>query len=301
MLSFCIPTFNYNVKKLVADLSRQCVALSIDFEILVLEDGLSDSGTEKNSDIESVFGVRHLIATENAGRSVTRNRLADTAKYGKLVFIDCDSELPDDLFVKRYLDNYDFEVVCGGTTYTEMQYSPEISLRYTFGNRVEKSPASKRNEAPYSAFTTNNLMVSKEVFKKVRFNENLKKYGQEDSLFGYELMQNNIRVGHIDNPVIHTGIESNEIFLEKTKMGIDNLVVINNLNDVSPDFINHIRVCAHYLRIKKFGMLWVVRLFYALFGSCLENHLLTARHPNIFLFNIYKLGYYSKKMKRVRL
>lgn len=294
MLSICIPTYNQNVEKLVADLSRQCGESAINFEILVLEDGSAKEFVDENNTIESIKGVKHIVNEQNRGRSVTRNSLADMAQYEKLIFIDCDSAIPDNNFIKRYLDNYAIDVVCGGTTYNEIQYSPEISLRYTFGIKVEKSSAEKRSKAPYSAFTTNNMMVSRKIFEKIRFCELLKKYGHEDSLFGFNLQLNDITIKHIDNPVIHTGIESNKIFLEKTKNGIENLLAIRNIEGISPDFFNHIRLCRHYNKMKRMHLLWTIRLAYRMFGKGLERHLLTARHPKLMFFNLYKIGYLCK-------
>lgn len=294
MLSICIPTYNQNVEKLVADLSRQCGESAINFEILVLEDGSAKEFVDENNTIESIKGVKHIVNEQNRGRSVTRNSLADMAQYEKLIFIDCDSAIPDNNFIKRYLDNYAIDVVCGGTTYNEIQYSPEISLRYTFGIKVEKSSAEKRNKAPYSAFTTNNMMVSRKIFEKIRFCELLKKYGHEDSLFGFNLQLNDITIKHIDNPVIHTGIESNKIFLEKTKNGIENLLAIRNIEGISPDFFNHIRLCRHYNKMKRMHLLWTIRLAYRMFGKGLERHLLTAKHPKLMFFNLYKIGYLCK-------
>ena len=293
MLSICIPTYSCNIVKLVSDLSDQCRDAHINFEILVLEDG-SPKLVDENTAIENIEGAKHIVSSENYGRSVTRNRLADIAKGEKLIFIDCDSAIPDKLFIKRYLENSTPDVVCGGTTYNEVQYSPEISLRYTFGTKVEKTTADKRNEAPYSAFTTNNLMVSKKIFEKIRFCEALKKYGHEDSLLGFELQENKISILHIDNPVIHTGIENNETFLAKTRTGIENLVVMRNIDGISPNFFNHIRLCRHYAKLKKLHLLWTVKLTYKILHKTIERHLLKSKHPCLMLFNLYKIGYLCK-------
>lgn len=294
MLSICIPTYNCNVKDLVAELSRQCAEAKVDFEIIVLEDGSDEDYAKKNSCIEKIHGAQHIVNVQNHGRSHTRNRLADIAKGEKLIFIDCDSAIPDPLYINRYIKNSSTDVVCGGTTYTELQYSPEISLRYTFGTKVEKSTAKKRNLSPYSAFTTNNMMVSKKVFEKIRFCEALKKYGHEDSLFGFELQENKIPIIHIDNPVIHTGIESNDKFLAKTRAGIENLVEMKHIDGISPLFFNHIRLYRHYSKLKKMHLLWTIRLTYKIFGKTIERHLLNSKSPKLMLFNLYKLGYLCK-------
>lgn len=291
MISICIPTYNYNVEKLVSDLSQQCIEASIDFEIIVLEDGSDENHVAENKPIENIAGVKHIVNAENCGRSITRNRLADMALGEKLIFIDCDSEIPSKQYISRYLANCNYDVICGGTTYQETQYSPEISLRYTFGTKVEKTTADKRNQAPYSAFTTNNMMVSKKVFEKIRFCEALRKYGHEDSLFGFDLQKNDIAILHIDNPVIHTGIESNEIFLAKTRAGIENLVTIRQLDNISPEFLNSIRLYRTYNKFKKLKIAWTAKLNFLIFRHSLERHLIKSKHPSLLLFDVYKLGY----------
>ncbi|MBR5982453.1 MAG: glycosyltransferase family 2 protein [Bacteroidales bacterium] len=297
MLSICIPTYNCNVNDLVAELSRQCAEAKVDFEIIVLEDGSDEDYAKQNSSIEKISGAKHIVDTQNHGRSYTRNKLADIAKGEKLIFIDCDSAIPDHIYINRYIENSSADVVCGGTTYNELQYSPEISLRYTFGTKVEKTTADKRNQAPYSAFTTNNMMVSKKVFEIIRFCEALKKYGHEDSLFGFELQENKIPIFHIDNPVIHTGIESNDKFLAKTRAGIENLVLMRNFDGISPFFFNHIRLYRHYAKLKKSCLLWTIRLTYKIFGKAIEKHLLNSKRPKLMLFNLYKLGYLCEMEK----
>ena len=58
---------------------------------------------------------------------------------------------------------------------------------------------------------------------RIRFNEELKQYGHEDTLLGYQLKKAGIEVLHIDNGLYHEGLESNREFLVKTKLGIENL------------------------------------------------------------------------------
>ena len=299
MISICIPTYNYNVEKLIADLSQQCCKANVDFEIIVLEDGSNEKFVAQNRSIDNIIGAKHIVAKENFGRSITRNRLADMAKGEKIIFIDCDSAIPDSQYIARYVEHCDSDVVCGGTTYNETQYSPEISLRYTFGTKVEKTPAAIRNQAPYSAFTTNNMMVSKHIFEKIRFCESLRKYGHEDSLFGFDLQQNGFKIHHIDNPVIHLGIESNEIFLAKTKAGIENLITISHLENISPEFLDSIRVYRTYNKLKKLRIAWISRLNFRIFKHILEKHLTKSKHPKLLLFNIYKLGYLCNKAKSI--
>ena len=82
---------------------------------------------------------------------------------------------------------------------------------------------SERNKHPHAGFSTFNVLIDKSVFSKIRFNEELKQYGHEDTLMGYQLKKAGIDILHIDNGLMHEGLESNKEFLNKTKLGIENL------------------------------------------------------------------------------
>ena len=81
----------------------------------------------------------------------------------------------------------------------------------------------ERNKHPHAGFSTFNVLIERSVFSKIRFNEELKQYGHEDTLLGYQLKKAGIDILHIDNGLMHEGLESNRDFLNKTKLGIENL------------------------------------------------------------------------------
>ena len=90
--------------------------------------------------------------------------------------------------------------------------------------KVERTrKAAERNKHPHAGFSTFNVLIEKSVFSKIRFNEELKQYGHEDTLLGYQLKKAGIDILHIDNGLMHEGLESNRDFLNKTKLGIENL------------------------------------------------------------------------------
>ena len=51
--------------------------------------------------------------------------------------------------------------------------------------KVERTTkAAERNKHPHAGFSTFNVLIEKSVFSKIRFNEELKQYGHEDTLTG---------------------------------------------------------------------------------------------------------------------
>ncbi len=297
MLSICIPVYNYDAKELVLSLLEQCKKLNIKHEIIIIDDA---SNTEYINNFENIENVKHILLKKNIGRSSIRNKLAETAIYDKLLFLDCDSKIPSDKFIKNYIENFNNEsLICGGTIYQEKQYNKDKSLRYWYGVKREMKTADFRNQNPNKSFTTNNFIISKSVFKVVKFREFLNKYGHEDSLFGFELKQNNIKIKHIDNPVIHCGIEDNQTFINKSKYAIENLIIIEQKGLIDKDFFDEIKLIKTYLKVKKTGLLFFQKIIFKIFSKAIHKNLIYSRKPSLLLFDLYKLNYYSEHRNKV--
>lgn len=294
MLNICIPVFNYDVYPLVKSLFEKCLNEKIDFRIIVYEDGSNSKFVEKNKRITEFPEVSHFINEVNSGRSAARNYLISKSESGKILFIDCDSALPDNNYIKNYILHFEKPIVCGGTIYKPSQKKTGHELRYKYGIHREMIPAKQRNINPNNAFATNNFLISKEIISEIKFREFLHKYGHEDSLFGHDLKEHNINIFHIDNPVIHEGIESNEIFLKKTEEGLENLIIIENSNEIDKSFTTEIRIVNTYLQLKKYCLAWLPQLLYKMFKNNIKKHLLASKNPSLYLFDLYKFGYYCK-------
>jgi hypothetical protein len=292
MLSVLIPVFNFDVRELVHTVSQQAVTLSVPFEIIVIDDASHEDFRILNREVASYSGVNYFEEKKNLGRSKIRNKLADLAIYNNLLFLDCDSKIKKDDFLKRYLKKIDSEsVIYGGREYEYIDPDDgNYKLHWLHGIKREQVPAIVRAEVPNRSFMTNNFIISKEAFNKVRFNESIKGYGHEDTLFGYDLAGCNIMVRHIDNPVIHLGLESNEEFLRKTKEGIKNLIKIMNINGNAKKLIKDITLLFYYKKIRDFGLDRFFRYIYNKNEYRLRKNLLSNK-PSLILFDLYKLGY----------
>ncbi|HEY5592189.1 MAG TPA: glycosyltransferase, partial [Paludibacter sp.] len=102
MISILIPTYNYNITRLVADLHQQALETYVDFEIIVMEDG-SKLYVEENKAVNDFEFCRQIVLSKNIGRSAVRNKLADEAKYDHLLFMDCDAEVCSEHYVEKYV------------------------------------------------------------------------------------------------------------------------------------------------------------------------------------------------------
>lgn len=163
-------------------------------------------------------------------------------------------------------------------------------LRWLHGIRREQFSAKERNSEPNKSFMTNNFLISKTIFNKVRFDETITSYGHEDTLFGYELKKNNIIINHIDNPLIHLGLESNEEFIKKTKEGIENLKQIMMQNGYEKVFIRDITLLRWFKLLQKLGIGRILRFLFKKSEKRLLYYLANNK-PRLLFFDLYKLGY----------
>ncbi len=283
--------------KLVRTLHRQATDLDEDIEILLIDDCSEKVFQEKNRELTTLKLVRYEELTRNIGRSKIRNLLSNKAKYDYLLFLDCDSEVPDADYLKRYLhcihNDPTVNVIVGGTTYTATPGSPEKQLHWLFGSKREVKTAALRLKNPYISFTSNNFLIHKNIITTVPFNETLSRYGHEDTLLGYELRKRGIPVMHIDNPLIHMGLETAQEFLAKTDQGLKNLLRINDILRHDPKFIKTVRVLNFSQKLKWFKLL---KPFVAMF-SLTERSIvrrLSGRSPKLWMLDYYKLGKISQ-------
>lgn len=292
MLSILIPVYNFDVRNLVNQLVEQCRTASIPFEIILLDDG----STAPFRQVNQVLGKLHDVIYEelplNVGRAKIRNLLLEKARYDSLLFIDCDSALPDDQFISRYQPFIGSNlIIYGGRVYEEEPPAdPELFLHWYYGTCREVIPVAERLKAPNQSFMTNNFLIHKSVFGLLRFNEIIRGYGHEDTLFGFELKKNNLIITHIDNPVIHIGLETAGELLRKSKNSIRNLRRILNDNGEHTAMAEDISLLHSYLRVKKLQMDGLIRRLFKRFEQAIE-HNLESKNPRLFLFDLYKLGY----------
>ena len=215
-LSILIPVYNWDVTSFVTEIHKQGIELNIPFEILVYNDA---SPKVFNTDFKHLEHLTYKMLQQNIGRSAIRNRLAKDAQYSKLLFLDGDSYPKSEQFLKNYWNTtIDHKtILCGGTAYKTLNKGEQPSLRWVYGKEREELKAGEKG------FTSNNFMISKQAFTQVVFNENIKGYGHEDTLFGIDCQRAGYTFRSCNAPLLHLGLESDEIFIAKTKEAVINL------------------------------------------------------------------------------
>ncbi|MDR1878368.1 MAG: glycosyltransferase, partial [Bacteroidales bacterium] len=253
MLSVLIPVYNYNAVHLVRELHKQAKEADILFEILLLDDNSDNTCKRENIVLRNLPNTILFELPTKAGRAIARNYLAGQAQYDYLLFLDCDSEPIDNRFIARYLPycKDKNKVVCGGTAYKQQKPNANSCLRWKYGMSCETKSAKQRSKVPHSQFSTFNFLIAKELFLSIRFNELLRNYGHEDTLFGIELQKRGYSITHIDNPLYHTGVDTNEVYLEKTRQGVENLKILLEQYPDHDELIADIRLLKYYTLLEK--------------------------------------------------
>jgi hypothetical protein len=291
MLSILIPIYNYNAYPLVLELHKQCLECEIDFEILCQDDA---SKSVLNSENEKINSLSNCIFTElkvNIAHRQNRNFLADKAQYENLLFIDGDSILIRSNYISNYITWLtNFDIVYGGRLHPKICPSNNQKLRWKYGRFIEDKKVEKRNSAPFQSLLFNNTVIKKACFDKVKFDSQLTKYGHDDTQLSYQLSQLNLRLKHIDNPIEHGDIDSNKIYITKSKSSLENLIVLFEEGKINKSFSKLISLL---LVLNKLKLTYLISIFYSIIEKLLIENLV-GQNPNLFLYNIFRIGYLCK-------
>lgn len=203
-LSVIIPTYN-RADALEVCLQKLLAQKSVDFEIIVVDDG----STDKTSQLLKKLTTDHLplttIRQANSGQATARNRGVKEAKGDIILFIGDDIWVEPD-FLKKHWEAHqkhpeENTVVLGYST-----WSPPADWQVFREERVEVNdymrflessgwqfgygflkPGFIDHSQPYKFFYTSNISMKKAFFEKEKFDETFKAYGWEDIELGYRL------------------------------------------------------------------------------------------------------------------
>lgn len=289
MLSILIPTYNYNIEALVAELHAQSKACAIEFEILCYDDASTNLEViAANKSINSLENTTYIVLESNVGRSAIRNRLAKEARYDLLLFLDADVMPKSNNFIHNYISNVDsyHQVLFGGFTYDKTEPHFQTSLRGKYGLKYEQVDAEKRNLSPYRLVISANFLVEKSIFIKLNSLIPENRYGL-DNVFGALLKTNNINILHLNNEVYHNGLEDNISFINKSEQATKTLLWMLNRGKVVRHSNNLLKVFEIFKTIK---INFILNGFYKIFYERMKKNLVSNR-PNLYILQLYKLSY----------
>ena len=285
MLSILIPIYNFQVVQLVQDLHQQCEACAIPYEIIGFDDGSTSEFKATNKKINQLSNVIYKELPQNLGRAKIRNHLAKAATYPYLLFMDCDSKVKDNQYIKNYIQHLQpTTLLYGGRIYAALPPKNKgLQLHYFFGKHREEILTEERKLKPYYSFMTNNFLIPKALFLDIQFEESIKGYGHEDTLFGIALQQQQIPILHINNPLEHIGLEQQEVFLKKQRTAIKNLYVLHQKEPLLET-----KLLSTFVACKKWKIGGMVLLVLQLLTPIIQQQLKT-ESPNLFFLDLFKL------------
>ena len=291
-ISILIPVNDFDIIALVHCMKDGMEQVPEFCEIIIGDDGSSEE-FKKNYQSLICDKVRIVASEKNIGRASIRNRLIMEATGDFLLFIDADTMIRGtaENYLHKWLEYLDYaRVISGGVLYQNSPPSdPDKILRWKYGRKKEQKKAAERNKHPYSIFSTFNVLIEKSIFSKLRFYEELKQYGHEDTLFSYQLKKAGIGIYHIDNGLVHEGLETNKEFLTKTKDSIENLSKLyDNVTD-KRTFSMTVSLLRLFWWLKT---LRLTRLFAAIFIHYRERMeiRLDSSKVSLPLFKLYKIS-----------
>lgn len=288
MLSILIPIYNYHVFPLVSELHKQCVACSLDFEILCQDDASHSNLNVLNEKVNALSNCSFVTLPKNIGHRENRNTLAEQAKYDYLLFIDGDSNSISPNYIQKNVESIlDFDVVYGGRLHPEICPSANQKLRWKYGKYKEDKTVLNRKKSPYQSLLFNNTLIRKKWFDRVKFDKNLKKYGHDDTQISYQLKTLGAAINHIDNPVEHGDIDTNIEYLKKSKEALENLVTLYEEKKIDPQFIP---LLALFDFLKKLKLTFIISKTYGVFEKLIFKNL-KGKHPNLLVFNAFRIGF----------
>ncbi|TNE28745.1 MAG: glycosyltransferase [Bacteroidetes bacterium] len=296
MISILIPTYDEDVTALATALSKQAKALDEKAEVLICDQAPNGSHQSSNLKLNTLSNVEYLLWNEKSGRSANRNYLAERASNEWLLFLDSDTQVISDDFVKSFADRKEKgHAICGKMVYSEEDPGPKMRLRWKYGRAREMKSAKQRNVRPFSSFLSYCFLIHKRDFDKVKFDEQIVEYGHEDTLFGKRLAHEFITPIHTDIPLLHTGLIPPSNFLDKVRQSVRSLNQLTERGLVDEDF----KLYHTQQRLAKYRFDYLLALFYRIFHKAMEAQLCGA-HPSLMVLDLYKLSYFCTFRKGVK-
>lgn len=208
-LSVLIPFMHDDPVALLQALDREAVPV----EIVALDDGSGDPGLAARV-AEAVTALRlparFVRLSANEGRARGRNRLARHARADRMLFIDADM-LPDsDHFLADWLALIDARnpaAAFGGFSLNQTPRTRENALHRFMALQSDCHSAADRSRDPAKHVFTANLLVRRDVFDSIGFDERFTGWGWEDVEWGIRVAAR-WPIVHADIPASHLGLDS---------------------------------------------------------------------------------------------
>lgn len=287
-LSVLIPVFKYDAGALIHDLLRQAQAANHQVEIIVFDDSAHVQDYHWHARFAGEARLKFMTHPHNQGRSKVRNQLLRQASAPWSLFLDGDMHIPEG-FLEAYLERLGVQAVhCSGIS-TKLTSAESKSLRGKYSLAVEQKTANQRAKHPYRSFTAANFMLPTAWQREIQFPEVYTGYGHEDTHFGLQLMDAKKPLHHFDWPATHLGIDSDPVFVDKTRDSVASLVNMYRKDPLFSKYTNEIMLIKAWVLFRSSGLLFFVSPFVGM----LEHGLKRGKF-GLFALQLFKLACFER-------
>lgn len=217
-LTILIPTYNrgYLIKSTIENCYSQSYK---NFNILIYDDGSDDNTSDIIKNLKLKYSnITYVNGRKNMGIGYARNFLLSNMNTEFGMWLDSDDLMKDDRIEKciSYMDkNPQVKIV-----YSNIQWfnsiNGEINLKNNICIDVNKYDKNSWQSLKYNTACATGFF--RESLKKFKFEESLR-LGGEDVLWVWDLLQHNIKIGHINESLYFYRNHKNRIGREKRENG----------------------------------------------------------------------------------
>ena len=243
--------------------------LFLDGDVVIDRPNFVQTYLAHRADADVIIGTLHFSRVKTACE--TTEETSDQTKIAKEELKDAKKEAKDAKDEAK-------------KTTEPMLYDDNLKYRYE-QQFLAKHPVKKRMQQPYASFRTTNFMVHRDLLLAYPFDETFLEYGYEDTLFGKQLKEHGATLIHLDNAATIADYEDNATFVAKTEESLRTLAAhAHQLQGYSTllHTANKLK-CLHLQPL--------IAFVFELFKGLLHKNL-CSNSPSVFLFNVYKLGYF---------
>ena len=226
-VSVLIPFLRDDPTELLQSLDAEAGALDRAVEVILLDDGTDDPALTARLQAQvraMALPCRLITLKANEGRSKGRNRLADSARGGSLLFLDIDMRPDHGRFLWTWADLVAREnpaVVFGGYSLLQAPTDARFSVHRSMAVKSDCVPCEVRARTPEKYVFTSNLLVRRDVFEAETFDPEFSGWGWEDVEWAMRVSRR-FDVLHIDNPATHMGLDTVEALAAKYEQSAGN-------------------------------------------------------------------------------
>lgn len=206
MISVVIPAFNREnvIKNCIDSVLAQTYS---NIEIIVVDDHSTDQTADVVDSYKDPRVKKCIRLSQNRGACYARNKGADSAKGEYIAFQDSDDIwLPEKLEKQlQFMKDGKYEMVfCGMQRVNHFQNKEWYFPLYTFDEQGDK----QKQILKENCVSTQCILISKDAFNRVRFDENIKKYQDWDfAIQAAEIL----KMGYIKEALVIAEVQENSI------------------------------------------------------------------------------------------